>query len=61
MNWTLIKSRTFWTVVATFVVVGGNSIVPLLSPAWQGTIMGILSIVTVYFHVNPSQQYSQPQ
>lgn len=60
MNYSIFKSRTFWSIVATFLVVGGNSVVPLLPAGWQDAVVGILSIAAVYFHVNPQQSYNPP-
>ncbi len=57
-NFSSLFSRTFWTVVATFVVVAGNAIAPLLSPSVQDVVVAFLGILTVYFHVNPSQKYN---
>lgn len=59
MNWTYFKSRTFWTVVAMFIVNGGNAVVPMLDPQVQTVANIILSALTVYFHTNPSQTYNQ--
>jgi len=61
MNWSIFKSRTFWTIVAMFVVGGGNAIVPVLPAAVQAVALGILGILATYFHVTPSQNYNAPQ
>jgi hypothetical protein len=50
MNYSLLRSRTFWTVVAMFVVGGGNAIVPILPPAFQALVEGLLGILAAYFH-----------
>ncbi len=60
-NWSLIKSRTFWTAVATFIVVGGNSVVGILPSAYQDVAVAILGFLTVYFHINPSTTYNLPK
>ena len=60
-NFSLLKSRTFWTTVATFFVVGGNAILPLLSPGAEVYVVGLLNLATIVFHINPSQVYNQPQ
>lgn len=59
MNFNIFLSRTFWTVVAMFVIGGLNAIISILPPDVQAAAMGILSALAVYFHVNPSQRYNQ--
>lgn len=58
MNWTYLKSRTFWTLVAIFVVNGGNAIAPMLPPNVQIITNLVLLALANYFHTNPSQQYN---
>lgn len=60
MNWSYFKSRTFWTIVGIFVVNGGNAIVGVLPPTVQTIVTGLLGILAVYFHTNPSQTYNAP-
>lgn len=60
MNFSLFKSRTFWTVVVMFVVGGGNALVPVLPAPVQTAAMAVLGIMAAYFHVNPSQTYNPP-
>lgn len=50
----VLKSRTFWTIVATFVVNGLQAIDPMLPAAGQIAITAILSLAATYFHVSPS-------
>jgi len=59
-NWSLLKSRTFWTIVAMFVVGGGNAIVPMIPADLQALVMLVLSGLATYFHVSPSQTYNTP-
>lgn len=61
MNYSILKSRTFWTLVVMFIVGGGNALVPVLPSGLQATAMGLLSALAMYYHVNPSQPYNQPQ
>lgn len=56
---TMIKSRTFWTIVFMFVVGGLNQTTQFLSPEAATTLTGLLGILATYFHLNPSQQYGQ--
>lgn len=58
MTFSYFKSRTFWTVVAMFAVGGINAIVPVLPPTIQTVATGLLGILAVYFHTNPSQTYN---
>ncbi len=57
-TYSIFLSKTFWTVVAMFVVGGGNAIVPVLPTAVQAIVMLVLSGMATYFHVNPSQPYN---
>ena len=61
MNYSILKSRTFWTIVATIVVVDGNIILPLLPASIEGIVVLVLGGIATYFHVNPSQTYNPPQ
>ena len=60
MNFSLLKSRTFWTVFATVVVTDGNLVAPFLSGTGQDLVVAFLGFLTVYFHINPSQTYNPP-
>lgn len=57
MNYSIFKSRTFWTIIAMFVIGGGNAVIPVIPPGLQAIAMLIFSGMATYFHVNPSQQY----
>ena len=61
MQYNILKSRTFWTSVALFVVNTVNIISPILPPAWQAFANAVLGLMVLYFHVNPSQQYAPVQ
>ena len=51
MNYSLIRSKTFWTIVVMFVVGGGNAIVPVLpEPAQAFVVMGLAALAS-YFHL----------
>jgi hypothetical protein len=58
MNYSLLKSRTFWTLVLMFLIGGGNALVPVLPSGLQATAMGLLACLAAYYHVTPSQQYN---
>lgn len=60
MSWSYFKSRTFWTLVAIFVVNGGNAVIPVL-PAWaQSLATAGLGMLAMYYHTNPSTTYNLP-
>lgn len=50
MDYKLLKSRTFWTVIAMFLVGGMNAIVPVLSPSLQTIVMAVLTVLASLFH-----------
>ena len=58
MDWSLWKSRTFWTLLLTFAFNAANETAQLLPAPYQMLVNGILAALTAYFHVNPSQQYN---
>lgn len=53
----LLKSRTFWTLVATFVFNGLQAIEPMVSVNLVVIIDAILLILASYFKLNPTQAY----
>ena len=59
MNFSIFKSRTFWTVVAMFVIGGLNAIMNVIPASLQTGLMAVLGIAATYFHINPSQSYNQ--
>jgi hypothetical protein len=61
MDFSIFKSRTFWTIVLMFIVGGGNAIVPVLPASLQALAMLMLGGMATYFHVNPSQTYNPVQ
>lgn len=56
MNYNIFKSRTFWTVVAMFVVGGGNAILPVIPPAAQTILEALLGLLAAYFHNDTGQK-----
>jgi uncharacterized membrane protein len=56
--YSLVKSRTFWTIVLSFVVGGLNQVLPILPPGVATLATFFLGIAATYFHVNPSQNYT---
>jgi hypothetical protein len=57
-DFSFLKSRTVWTLVALFAIGGGNAIVPVLPPSVQALAVAVLGMLAAYFHVNPSQEYN---
>ena len=55
----ILKSRTFWTIVVLFLVSGVTAIKAFIPTSLQPVVDLVLSALAVYFHVNPSQDYTQ--
>jgi hypothetical protein len=55
---TIFKSRTFWTLVAGFVINVYQAFSAQLPPAVVGIADAVVLILGTYFHVNPSQTYA---
>lgn len=53
----LFFSRTVWTIFLMFVIGGIEAVKPSLSPQVFTAIQGVLSVVAIYFKLNPSQNY----
>ena len=53
-----LKSRTFWTIVVTFLV-NGISAVRNFLPAYALPVVDVvLMVATVYFHIYPKQNFN---
>lgn len=57
-TFSIFYSRTFWTILAMFIVGGGNALVPVLPAAVQTIAMALLGLLATYFHINPQQSYN---
>lgn len=57
----LLKSKTFWTLVAIFCFNGFQAIEPSLDPSVQTIVNAVLMLLASYFHINPSQSYHGSQ
>jgi hypothetical protein len=55
----ILKSRTFWTVVAMFVIGGTNAVSSFIPTGLEPVVMLVLGGLATYFHINPSQNYAQ--
>lgn len=51
MNYSLFRSKTFWTIVAMFVVGGVNAIMGVIPPQFQTIAMLVLGGMASYFHL----------
>jgi hypothetical protein len=49
-TYALLKSRTFWTLVAMSALPIVNAIVPTLPPLWQNVVEIVLAAAAAYFH-----------
>lgn len=54
----VIGSRTIWTVVAMFIIGGVNNVASFIPSGDMVYVNLILSGLAMYFHVNPSQDYT---
>ena len=52
MNYSLFRSKTFWTLIAMFAVGGGNAVIHVLPPNIQAIVMAILTLMASYFHLS---------
>lgn len=57
MNYSLLKSRTVWTVAAMFLIGGVQAVSAFIPESILPFIQAGLSLMAMYFHVNPSQNY----
>ena len=52
-----LKSRTFYTILATVVMNSVNANMQFLPANFVPYVNGVLALAAMYFHVNPSQNY----
>ncbi len=55
-----LNSRTFWSIVVLFLINGVSAIHSYIPSAALPLVDGLISILAVYYHVNPSQNYFTP-
>lgn len=55
----ILKSRTFWVIVATFVFNGLEAIKDSIPPEFQVAVNAILLILGTYFRTNPKQKFNE--
>lgn len=51
-----IKSRTAWTIVALFVFSGLEGVRELVGADWARLVDLLLSVLAIYFRVNPAKE-----
>lgn len=49
-SYSLLRSRTFWTIIVMFIVGGGNAIVQFMPADLQAGLMAVLGFLASYFH-----------
>lgn len=54
-TYNLLKSKTFWTIVAMALFGAGNALVPVIPADWQALAVGALGILASVFHLNTAQ------
>lgn len=55
MNYSLLKSKTFWTIVLMVVVGAGNAVVPVLPADWQAIVEAVLGALASAFHLSTAK------
>jgi hypothetical protein len=61
MNFSILKSRLFWTGIVMWIITYAPMISSILPPVWKGLVDAVLTVLMFYFHINPSQQYNTSQ
>lgn len=57
MDYSLFRSRTFWSTVALFVVTGTNGIMGMLPANSLIYVQGVLSIMIAVFHLDTAKTF----
>lgn len=55
MNYNLLKSRTFWSVVALFIISGTNGIMGMIPEGAVVYVQGALTLIASYFHLQTAK------
>jgi len=56
MNYNILRSRTFWTIVAMALIGAGNALVPVVPVEFQALVISMLATLGAYFHNNTAQR-----
>lgn len=51
MNYSLFRSKTFYSALALFIVTGGNAILPVLPPTVSAVLGAIFLVLASIFHL----------
>ena len=51
-TYSLLRSKTFWTIVVMAVVGAGNALVPVIPPAYQAIVELVLASMASMFHLS---------
>lgn len=54
-TYSLLRSKTFWTIIAMVVVGAGNAVLPVIPTADQAVIQLVLGVLASYFHLQTGQ------
>jgi hypothetical protein len=55
MNYSLFRSKTFWTIVAMVFVGAGNAVVPVIPADYQAIAVTLLAVLASTFHLSTAQ------
>jgi hypothetical protein len=55
MNYSLVRSKTFWTILVMVVVGAGNAVVPIIPADYQAVVVMLLGALASTFHLNTAQ------
>ena len=55
MNYSLLRSKTFWTIVAMAVLGAGNAVLPVIPADYQAVVMLVLGGLASLFHLSTGQ------
>lgn len=55
MNYSIFRSRTFYTILAMVIVGAGNALVPIIPAAYQALAVTLLGILAANFHLSTAQ------
>lgn len=55
MNYSLFRSKTFYTIVAMAIVGAGNALIPVIPAAYASVIQILLGALASYFHLGTAQ------
>lgn len=56
-TYSIFRSKTFWTTIVTFVVMGGNAILPMIPETYSVVVGGLLLILANVFHLDTAKKF----